>query len=200
MLSRKHDLDPVELAASLVAARKNGKSKCGGITVDLRDESADEAFYMFSLDGVPVAQAKIPDYTIEAFRRPSQENQSFITSRISARRNEAGDADDGENRIAGLRVGSKRINFKARVVKKSEVRAVTSRDGTPLLVCSATLNDGTGTIQMPLWNEQIASVREGDSVQIHDARIRLFRGQMQISLPHGSGNMTVLKTPAGKRR
>jgi len=73
------------------------------------------------------------------------------------------------------------------------VRAVTSRDGTPLLVCDVTLSDGTGEIPLAVWNSQIGTVSEGDLVQIENASVRSFRGKTQLSLSRKMGALTVLK-------
>jgi ssDNA-binding replication factor A large subunit len=81
-------------------------------------------------------------------------------------------------------------------VKKSEVRAVTSKDGNPLLVCSVTLSDGTGQIPLAVWNNQIATISEGDLVQVQDARVCSFRGEKQLSLSRKTGSLTVLESAA----
>lgn len=78
-------------------------------------------------------------------------------------------------------------------MKKSEVRAVTSRDGMPLLVCDVTLSDGTGEIPLSVWNNQIDTVSQGDLVQIENATVRSFRGKIQLSLSRKVGVLTVLK-------
>jgi hypothetical protein len=51
------------------------------------------------------------------------------------------------------------------------LRAVTSGNGAPLLVCSVTLSDGTGEIPLTLWNNQIETVFEGDRVKTHNATV-----------------------------
>jgi ssDNA-binding replication factor A large subunit len=79
------------------------------------------------------------------------------------------------------------------VLKKSETRAVTSKNGTPLLVCDVTLSDGTGEIPLAVWNNQIATISKGDMVQIQNARVRSFRGEIQLSLSRKTGLLTVLK-------
>jgi ssDNA-binding replication factor A large subunit len=78
-------------------------------------------------------------------------------------------------------------------MKKSAVRAVTSRDGTPLLVCDVTFSGGAGEIPLAVWNSQISTVSEGDSVQIGNARVRSFRGKIQLSQSKNMGGLTVLK-------
>ena len=88
----------------------------------------------------------------------------------------------------------KGVCFKAVVTKKSDVRAVTSRYGMPLLVCSVTLSDGTGEIPLAVWNNQIATIAKGDRVQVSDARVRNFRGEIQLSLSRKAGGLIVLES------
>lgn len=143
---------------------------------------------MFSLFDKPLGQAEIPNDSIDRLRRLPDEFRylNFET--------EDTDLDvERERAISELKLGLKSVSFKAQVVKKSEVRAVTSRDGNPLLVCSVTLSDGTGQIPLVVWNGQISTVSEGDLVEIHDARVRNYRGEMQLSLSRKTGALTVLK-------
>ena len=79
------------------------------------------------------------------------------------------------------------------MVKKSQVRAVTSKDGDPLLVCDVTLSDGTGEVPLAIWNNQIDTVSRGDMVQIQNARVRGYRGEMQLALGRKTGSLTVLE-------
>lgn len=80
------------------------------------------------------------------------------------------------------------------MTEKSDVRAVTSRFGMPLLVCSVTLSDGTGEIPLTLWNNQIATISKGDRVQLRDARVENFRGTTQLSLDRKTGGLIVLES------
>ena len=97
--------------------------------------------------------------------------------------------------IGNLRLGLSGVSFKASVIKKSQVRAVTSKDGNPLLVCDVTLSDGTGEIPLAVWNNQIETVSQGDVVQIQNARVRSYRGEIQLTLGRKTGLMTVLEHP-----
>ncbi len=97
--------------------------------------------------------------------------------------------------IGNLRLGLSGVSFKASVIKKSQVRAVTSKDGNPLLVCDVTLSDGTGQIPLAVWNNQIETVSQGDVVQIQNARVRSYRGEIQLTLGRKTGLMTVLEHP-----
>jgi hypothetical protein len=144
---------------------------------------------MFSTNGNSLAQASLRDDSIRKLKRLPDEFLSYL---------EADEKKTDSNRIGlpseigKLRFGLRGVSFKARVVKKSEVRAVTSKDGTPLLVCDVTLSDGTGEIPLAVWNGQIATVSEGDVVQIENANVRSFRGEIQLSLSRKTGALTVL--------
>jgi hypothetical protein len=145
---------------------------------------------MFSMNGKTFAQANLQDDSVRKLKRLPEEYSSFLE--IEEKR-----ADSNRvgvvSQISGLHFGLRGLSFKARVVKKSAIRAVTSADGTPLLVCDVTLSDGTGEIPLAVWNSQIGTVSEGDLVQIENARVRSFRGKIQLSLSRKMGVLTVLK-------
>jgi ssDNA-binding replication factor A large subunit len=146
--------------------------------------------YMFSAKGKTLAQADLQNDSINKLKRLPAELSSFL---------EAKEKPTDSNRlgmtseIGTLRYGLNGVSFKARIVQKSAVRAVTSKDGTPLLVCDVTLSDGTGEIPLAVWNNQIGTVATGDLIQIDNARVRSFRGKIQLSLSRKTGALTVLE-------
>jgi len=188
-LTKKHGLTPAILHTALTTARKRGRARAGKINVDVRQRNENSLIFMFSLSGKPLGQAKIPYDSIDRLRRLPEEFR-YLNFEEDDR-----DLDVARERaISELKLGLKSVSFKAHVVRKSEVRAVTSREGNPLLVCSVTLSDGTGEIPLVVWNGQISAVSEGDVVEIHDARVRNFRGEMQLALSRKTGALTVLKS------
>lgn len=151
---------------------------------------------MFSVDGKALAQARIPNDSIQKLKRLPDELCNFLDADMTRGNSSKMDARE-ERSISDLKFGLKDVSFKAHVVKKSDVRAVTSKDGNPLLVCSVMLSDGTGQIPLAVWNSQIAEISEGDLVQVHNARVGSFRGEIQLSLGRKTGALTVLQ-PARK--
>jgi ssDNA-binding replication factor A large subunit len=147
---------------------------------------------MFSTKGHALAQAKIKNDSIEKLNHlPDDVSHSLDVDRD---RSNSSKVNLGvESAIGNLRFGHSGVSLKARVVKKSEVRAVTSKDGTPLLVCDVTLSDGTGEIPLAVWNSQIGTISQGDLVQIQNARVRSFRGEIQLSLGRKVGVLTVIE-------
>jgi len=151
---------------------------------------------MFSAEGEPLAQATIRSTSIRKLRKVPLEYSNILEAdeprRVTA---EAGQLIRSD--IGKMRVGQGGLSFKAHVVRKSETRAVTTRDGTPLLVCSITLSDGTGQIPLAVWNSQINEISEGDLVEVQNARVRNFRGEIQLALSRKAGVLRVLE-PAGR--
>jgi len=189
-LARKHNLTPEILHDSLLAVRDRGSVQCGELEIKIRAHDERSSIYMFSTKGKPLAQANLQDDSVRKLKKLPDEYSSFLEM-------EGKRADSNRlgipSQIGSLQLGFRGLSFKARVVKKSEVRAVTSRDGTPLLVCDVTLSDGTGEIPLAVWNNQISTVSEGDLVQIENARVGSFRGKIQLSLSRKMGVLTVLK-------
>ena len=176
----------------MLAALDHGVSRCGKVSIELRLRGVASSTYMFSVEGKPVAQAHISDHSVRELKNLQNELSRYINTVAEHRDSNKLDAD-GERRIGDLRLGLKSVCFKAIVTKKSDVRAVTSRDGLPLLLCSVTLSDGTGEIPLTLWNNQIATISKGDRVQVRDARVRNFRGTTQLSLDRKTGGLIVLE-------
>ena len=143
---------------------------------------------MFSSKGKPLAQANIQNDSIRKLARVPKELSNYFLTKTQPSSGYAGASE-----IRNLHSGLKGVSFKAHVVGKSEVRAVTSKEGNPLLVCEVTLSDGTGEIPLSVWNNQIATVSKGDLVQIQNARVGSYRGRIQLSLSRKIGILTILK-------
>jgi ssDNA-binding replication factor A large subunit len=95
-------------------------------------------------------------------------------------------------KICDIREGDNEINIEAEVTEKSYAREVRSKYGyRPLMVAQATLKDGTGTITLTLWNEQISQVMVGDKVKIENGYAKSFRNMLQLSTGR-NGKLTVI--------
>ena len=154
--------------------------------------------YMFSVEDEPFAQATIRTSAVRKLRKLPAEYSNLLRPDLNRESGLYG-APSRSSDIGQLRVGQGGLSFKAHVVRKSDVRAVTTRDGTPLLVCSITLSDGTGQIPLAVWNSQINQISEGDLVEVQNARVRNFRGEIQLALSRKAGVLRVLE-PAGKEK
>jgi replication factor A1 len=194
-LAGKYGLEPGDLQQALVKAKKGEESACGALSIQLRQQEGSRLFFMFSHNGQSVAQAAISEETLGKLRNVPPELKILLKK---ADPSSASDCSQMEKRIADLQIGLRRVCLKAKVTAKSEVRAIESRNGTPLVLCLATLSDGTGQIRLPLWNKWINSVAENDTVIIRGATVNNFRGEMQLSLPWKTGTISTVES-AGAR-
>ena len=194
MLARKYGLEPIDLHNALVKAKSSKESSCGALSIELREREESTCRFMFSQDDRSVAQASVSDVSLAKLRDVPLEFKRLLPS---PRSQSADDQTESQRRIRDLQYGLKHVSLKARVTQKSEVRAVESRNGSPLAVCIATLSDGTGEIRLPLWNRQIDSIAKDDTVVIRDATVKNFRGEMQLSLPWKTGTISTVQSTDG---
>jgi replication factor A1 len=77
----------------------------------------------------------------------------------------------------------KNVNVEAKVVEKSEPREVMSRfkDET-YKVATAMISDGSGTIKLTLWNDQINQVNVNDKVKVEKGYVTSFKGEIQLNI------------------
>jgi len=191
ILARKHNLTANTLHDALLRSSQLQSRivQCGDIQIEIRSRGAASSTYMFSTKGNILGQADLEVDSISKLKRLPAEFSSFLTEEPTTESDRVGKT----SRICSLRNGWRGVSFEARVVKKSSVRAVNSRDGTSLLVCEITISDGTGEIPLAVWNGQIGSVAEGDLIRVDNARVRSFRGRIQLSLGRKTGTFTVLE-------
>jgi len=197
-LAQKHNIPLKTFHDSLMTAERKGKAQCKGLKIEIRSKAEAAATYMFSLEDEPFAQATIRTTSVRKLMKLPEEYSNYLDEdeyRLQRGRNGSTLPSD----IGNMRVGQGGLSFKAHVVRKSDVRAVTTRDGTPLLVCSITLSDGTGEIPLAVWNSQISEISEGDLVEVQNARVRNFRGEIQLALSRKAGVLRVLE-PAAKTK
>ena len=86
-------------------------------------------------------------------------------------------------KIGELTPNSKAVNVTAKVVSKGEVRSITSgRDFSAHRVVDALVGDETGCIYLNLWDNNIDKVNEGDTLNIKNGYVNLFRGYMRLNI------------------
>ncbi|MGB8781034.1 MAG: hypothetical protein WCD81_10355 [Candidatus Bathyarchaeia archaeon] len=86
-------------------------------------------------------------------------------------------------KVGELNPSSRAVNVLAKVLSKSEVRNVAAgRDGEPHKVSDAMVGDETGCIYVTLWDDNIEKVKEGDTINVKNGYINLFRGNMRLNV------------------
>jgi replication factor A1 len=85
--------------------------------------------------------------------------------------------------IATLEPGMKRVNITFKIMSTSEERSIdSSRDEGLHRVLDAVVGDSTATVLMPIWNETIDSIKEGETYTLTNGYTGLFKGSLRLHL------------------
>jgi replication factor A1 len=86
-------------------------------------------------------------------------------------------------KVGELNPSSRAVNVLAKTVSKSEIRSIAAgRDGSPHKVCDALVGDETGSVYLTLWDDNIDKVKEGETVQVKNGYVNLFRGNIRLNI------------------
>jgi hypothetical protein len=188
-ISAQHEVYPTELFQALIQARELGKSTCEELRVEYRGSVSNEAIFLITKDGKVIAQFRVPEETL------TDKDVSFDnwmeTSRVRkeiAKQNPA----PAHMKIESLRLGMKKVNVIAKVLETSEPSKVHTQFRDNALVSNAWIEDETGKIMLCLWDQQVNAVSLGDSIEVKNAHVAMFKAEKQLRLGK-NGTITVLE-------
>jgi len=187
LISIKYGIDSNDFFNSFVEAWGCQESTCEGLSITCRKKTRDTGVFLITKDFKVVAQFPIPKHILKE-TNPLKEFASTRTSR----RTIPDKVKIEHPRIVDLTFGMNRIDLKARVIEIPKPKSVFTRFGNFATVTNAKVTDETGSIQLPLWNQQIATVSVGDTIQIENARVVTFRGERQLRVGRG-GQLRVIE-------
>ena len=178
-LSVKYEVDPEEFLYALRLAEENKESRCGKLSIQCRGKIKNKFIFLIKRESEVSAQFRIGE---DFLFNESNHLRDFMGTdqirRYLARKARTATA----NSIRDLRNGMRHVNLKAKILEVAEPKRVFTRYGNRASVAKALIADETGTINLCLWNGQIASVSAGDTIQIENAGVFSFRGERQMSL------------------
>ena len=103
-----------------------------------------------------------------------------------------------EATISELKPGMKSVNITFKVMNTSDERSVESRkNGETYRVVDAQVGDSTGIILMPIWNETIETIEEGESYTLSNGYTGLFKGNLRLQLGK-FGSIASAEEPIGE--
>lgn len=189
-ISHKHDIDPHELLKSFFEAEKGNTAQCGSLKIVLRQRSNNHLVFLLTKETEIVSQVSMKNILWE---------NPFKTKRIYSKLvNYAQHFKKVHTRpssIIELKKGMKKVNLRAKVTEKPKTVIRHSRyDGNRVNLCVVMVADHSGSIRLPLWNEQINAVSVGDEIVIKNARIAMFRGLLQIVPSRKEGGLIVVQS------
>jgi replication factor A1 len=87
------------------------------------------------------------------------------------------------SKIADLTPFSRGVNVLAKVIEKAPERTVLSKfDRTEHKIVEATIADETGAITLVLWDDNIDKINEGDTIELENAFVKVFKRSMQLNI------------------
>ena len=178
-LSLKYEVDPEKFFQALRSAEEHKKAKCGNLSIECRSKTKNKLIFLITRDSEVIAQFPIFE---EFFLDRGNQLINFMKTEIIRRHLIKQSRTATVNSIRDLRTGMSHVNLKAKILEVTKPRYVVTRYGNNASVAKALIADGTGTIKLCLWNEQIDSVSVGDTIQIENARASTFRGERQLSV------------------
>jgi len=191
-LSNKHEIDPYDLLNGFVEAEKKNTVTCGPLKIVLRERAKNHAIFLLTRESKIVAQMGMKS---EVWENPSETKRlySFLLDRSPPFKK----PEKPPSSIKELRKGMKNVDLKVKVAEKSEVMLRYSRyNSSPVLLCVATVTDFSGSIRLPLWDDQIDVVSVGDEIEIKNASVKTFQGLLQIIPTRKRGELVVVEPSA----
>ena len=176
-LSVKYSVDSDRLFQALISTKEHQKVACGEISIECRGKVGAEKIFLMMEGSAVVAQLRVSEDFLAEKRNPLVKFMDCARVRgYLAKKNSSLQS----SLIRDLRVGMRHVNLDARVLVVPEPTCVYTRFGNNATVANALIGDSTGTIKLCLWNEQIGSVSEGDTIQIRNASAFAFKGEKQL--------------------
>jgi replication factor A1 len=180
-LSTKYEIDPDKFFDALILADDDEKSKCGDLAIECRGKTKEKVMFLILKDSKVVAQFSVfREFLLEQGHPIRDFMETGMIRRFLAKKNRQSLCL--QIRDLYLRTGMVQVSLKAKVLEIPKPSLVYTRYGDYASVANALIADETGTIRLCLWNEQIGSVSEGDTIQIENARTSTFKGQRQLNL------------------
>jgi hypothetical protein len=173
-----------------VEALENRESTCKKLTIECRRKTRYSAIFLITTDYKVVAQFPIPEYLLKE-TDPLKEFGYVLehARRVLAKEREGSRATC--LRIKDLKAGMKRVSLRARVAEISEPRSALTRLNDYVMFANVILSDGTSAVKLTLWNGRIKMVSVNDIVQIENAEVIVFKGELQLRMGR-SGRLKVL--------
>ena len=175
-ISKKYEIETSKFLKCIHSAWIKGESSCDGVSIRRRQMTEDVVTLLITQDERIIAQVRLTSRVLGYLVRPEIRNLRF-EDYVAPKRN-VSHTEDLE--IKDLNSETRRFNLDAKVTEKSSPRTVLSRWGETLLLSTATIMDRSGTIKLPLWKEQTSMISVGDLLHIENARLKRFRGELQV--------------------
>jgi hypothetical protein len=181
VIAVRYEIDLDEFFDKFVEAWESRKSTCNKLIIECRRKKSESAIFLITADHRVVAQFPIPEYLLKE-TDPLREFEYVVRHAKHVPLKEGTSSEPTCLQIKDLAVGMKRVGLRARIVEISEPKMALTRFNDYVMFANAILSDKTSTIKLTLWNGRIETVSVNDVVQIENASVVLFRGELQLKM------------------
>jgi replication factor A1 len=189
LLSVKYGVYLNEVFQALVEAKKNEHSKCGCLKIEFRGKVKGETIFLITKNNDVVAQFRCEE---EFLLRKDNPFESWMSTEKIKKKIAKQNTESLYIQVKDLRAGMKKINLKARVEELPKPAQVRTQFGNTVSVVNALVGDNSGKIKLCLWEAQIGQISIGDSIEIKNGQVCVFRGEKQLRLGK-NGSIVVLQ-------
>lgn len=180
-IAARHNLDPGKFFDRIVEAWNQGRSKCDRLKITCRGKGKDSAVFLFTIGSDIIGQFPIPTKVLEG----KNQIEAYVGMVSLKGRPVQREMNVRTLKIEDLRPKMSEVSLRAKVLETPEPRVVHTRLG-PSLVSNVLIGDETGTMRLVLWNRQIDTVSEGALIEIRNARVSRFRGELLLRVDRHS--------------
>jgi hypothetical protein len=177
-VSIKYNVIPDKFIDGFFSAYQHRKTECGKLTIECRSKEKGYAIFLITRGWEVIGQFHISEHLLSEKTKTLKE----IVSKQSAIMALSQEAKSKSHKIGNLRVGMKRLNIVAQVLKVSKPIRNATRSGFYADLVNALISDETGTINLSLLGAQIEGIILQDTVQIENAHVAWFRGERQLRI------------------
>jgi len=184
-ISVKHMVDSNEFFDRIVYAWENRRAKCKELDIECRAKTRGNAIFLITTGYSVVAQFPVAEYILKE-ATPLKEFAYIIEREKLALMKKKNENEKRHFKIKELKAGMKRINLRARVLAVSKPQVALTRYNDYVMFANATLTDETGTIKLTLWNSRTSMLSTNSIVEIENANVAAYRGELQLRLGRNS--------------
>ncbi len=181
-VSIKYRVDSDEFFKSLLTVYQHGKCECGELAIECRLRGQNHSIFLITKGRDVVGQFSIS----EQFLNEEVNSLKEFVCRLLTMRTLSQGTKSSDVKIRDLKIGMKRLNINARVLRVSQPTRTPTGSGLFTILADALIADETGTINLSLFGPQIKAVTVHDFIQINNAYVTWFRGERQLRVrKHG---------------